>query len=512
MFFPEQINATTILNRISCSLSRQGHQGYVVGGSIRDWLLSRRINDVDIAVNGNSLNIARELAEDLSSKFVLLDEANKIARVIVLEKEQQWHLDFSPFTDNIESDLARRDFTIDAMAIELNQFAMVISQNPEYSEETVKQSQLKIIDPFSGKKDLANKIVRAVTEGIFESDAARLLRATRLAAELNFTVEPNTEGLIRHYSQLITSVPGERVREELLRLLSLPQAAQHLRYLDNLGLLSALVPELAVSKGVEQPTVHFWDVFEHSLQTVAAIEFLIRENSWEYGHEDMLALAPWSDSIDQHLLQEVSEGSNHKVLLKLGGLFHDIAKPKTKTVDDTGRAHFLGHTKQGSVMTAGILERLRFSNKEINLVESLVYHHLHPFQMANEGLPTKRAIYRYFRGTDDAGIDILLLALSDYLASRGPLVNMKEWEENCRLINYILTEHETQQVTTLPMRIISGHDLINIFGLTPGPLIGQLLALVHEAQASGELTTKEEALALIHKELNKQQCGARPCN
>ena len=512
MSFPEQINVTTILNRVSCSLSHQGHQGYVVGGFIRDWLLDRQTNDVDIAVNGNALNIAQQVTEDLSGKFVLLDEANKIARVIVIEKEQQWHLDFSPFTGNIESDLGRRDFTINTMAMELKRFATALSQSPEYSEETVKQSQLEIIDPFSGKKDLENKTVRAVTEGIFESDAARLLRAIRLAAELNLTIEPKTESLIRYYSQSLAKVPGERTREELLRLLSLPQAAQHLRYLDNLGLLSALVPELAESKGVEQPTVHFWNVFDHSLQTVAAVEFLMRESDWEYGNENMLAAVPWSDSIDQHLSQEVSKDSNHKVLLKLGGLLHDIAKPKTKSVDDTGRAHFLGHPKQGAAMAARILERLCFSNKEINLVQSLVYHHLHPVQMANEGLPTKRAIYRYFRDTGDAGPDILLLALADYLASYGPLVNMQNWKEQCHLINYILTEHETQQATILPVKFITGHDLINIFGLTPGPVIGQLLALVHEAQASGELTTQEEALALVHKELNKQQCDARPGN
>jgi poly(A) polymerase len=509
MSFPEQINATTILNRVSRSLSHQGCQGYVVGGFIRDWLLDRQTNDIDIAVNGNALNIAQQVAKDLSGKFVLLDEINGIARVIAIEEEQHWHLDFSSFAGDIKSDLARRDFTVNAMAMEVEQFAPAVSQSPEYSEEAVNQPQFKLIDPFSGKKDLENKVLRAVSEQIFETDAARLLRAVRLAAELNFTIEPITESLIRQHCQALAKVPGERVREELLRLLSLPQAAHHVRYLDNLGLLSALVPELGESKGVEQPTVHFWDVFDHSLQTAAAVEFLMRESDWEYGNEDMLATVPWSDSIDQHLSQEVSKGSNHKVLLKLGGLLHDIAKPKTKSVDDTGRAHFLGHPKQGADMAALILERLRFSNKEINLVQSLVYHHLRPVQIANEGLPTKRAIYRYFRDTGDAGFDILLLALADYLATGGPLVNMQNWKEQCHLMNYILTEHEKQQATTLPVKLIDGHDLINIFGLTPGPVIGQLLALIHEARASGELTTKEEALALVHQELNKQQCDTR---
>jgi poly(A) polymerase len=345
--------------------------------------------------------------------------------------------------------------------------------------------------------------VRGVSEQIFEADAARLLRAVRLAAELDFTIEPNTECLISRYSQAITEVSGERVREELLRLLTLPRAAYYLRYLDKLGLLFALIPELAESKGVEQPTVHFWDVFEHSLQTVAAVEFLIRESDWEYSNDDMLTTAPWSDVIESHLSQEVSSGSNHKVLLKLAGLFHDVAKPMTKSIDDTGRARFLGHTKQGAAMTANILERLRFSNREIRVVEGLVYHHLRPAQMANEELPTQRAIYRYFRDTGEVGVDILLLALADYLASRGPLASMEEWKKHCQLINYILAEHDTQETKILPVKLIDGHDIMNKFDLVPSPLIGKLLAMVNEAHASGELSTKEEALALVRKELER---------
>jgi len=180
----------------------------------------------------------------------------------------------------------------------------------------------------------------------------------------------------------------------------------------------------------------------------------------------------------------------------------------TKSIDDTGRARFLGHTKQGAAMTANILERLRFSNREIRLVESLVYHHLRPVQMAHEEFPTQRAIYRYFRDTDDVGIDILFLALADYLASRGPLASMEEWKKHCQLINYILAEHEKQQAKISPVKLIDGHDIMNNFDLPPGPLIGKLLAMVNEAYASGELSTRERALALVRRELSavsKQQ-------
>jgi poly(A) polymerase len=175
----------------------------------------------------------------------------------------------------------------------------------------------------------------------------------------------------------------------------------------------------------------------------------------------------------------------------------------TKSIDDTGRARFLGHNKEGAAMTVNVLERLRFSNREIGLVESLVYHHLRPAQMANDELPTQRAIYRYFRDTGEAGIDILLLALADYLASRGPLASMEEWRKHCQLADYILAEHDKQQAKTLPVKLIDGDDIMHAFDLAPGPLIGKLLAVVSEAHASGELSTAEEALALVKRELER---------
>jgi len=511
---------TAILAKISQSLTTERKQGYIVGGFIRDRLLKRQTNDIDIAVSGDATRIASKIAKEIGGKFVLLDDVNSVARVVVVENDQpaetardreshgkEWHFDFSSFAGDIKSDLARRDFTINAMAVELNQFvaaslARSTSSGKSAKARAEKRPTVKLIDPLSGRDDLRDKIVRRVSQQIFEADAARLLRAVRLAAELNFTIEPETESLIHQYSQTVTEVPGERIREELLRLLALPRATYYLRYLDELGLLVALVPELAEGKGVEQPTVHFWDVFEHSLQTVAAVEFLLRESDWEYGNEDMLSTTPWSDAIDEHLSQEVSRGSNHKVLLKLGGLLHDIAKPMTKSIDDTGRARFLGHTKQGAAMTVTILERLRFSNRETKLVESLVYHHLRPAQMADGELPTQRAIYRYFRDAGEASIDVLLLALADYLASRGPLASMEEWRSHCQLINYILAEHDKQQVKILPVKLIDGDDIMDKFDLAPGPLVGRLLAMVNEAHASGELSTREEALALVQVELS----------
>ena len=344
-------------------------------------------------------------------------------------------------------------------------------------------------------------MIRVVSETALQSDAVRLLRAVRLAAELGFSIDTQTKSLIRRYGQHLTGVAGERVREELLRLLAIPQAGQFLAYLNELDLLTVMIPELSQTKDVVQPKEHFWDVFVHSIKTVVATDFLLRQGSWEDTSDAVLAVTPWSAALAQHFERKVNHGSTRRSLLKLAALLHDIAKPQAKTIEADGRMRFLGHAKEGADMAVNILERLRFSGKEVKLVETMVWHHLRPMQMSNNGFPTRRAIYRYFRDTGEAGIDILFLSLADHLATRGPYLDLAEWQEHARVVEYVLSQRfQEEGVVALP-KLINGHALINIFGLSPGPKIGDLLELVREAQASGELTTREEALAFVRKQL-----------
>jgi poly(A) polymerase len=144
---------------------------------------------------------------------------------------------------------------------------------------------------------------------------------------------------------------------------------------------------------------------------------------------------------------------------------------------------------------------LRFSNREIKLVEVMVREHLRPGQMGQGGLPTRRAIYRYFRDTGEAGIDILFLGLADHLATRGAQLNLAQWQEHAQMVEYVLAQHFEQERLVIPAKLVDGYDIMNIFGLSPGPRIGQLLEAVREAQASGEVTNREEALAYLRDRL-----------
>jgi len=480
-----------LLTRTSRLLNESGVRGYVVGGFVRDTLLGRTTLDIDIAVAADALEVARWVADALKGKYVLLDETFGVARVIFAEDGiagGPWQLDFSSYEGGIEQDLARRDFTIDAMAIDIDQL--------------VKDSQrVRLIDPFNGCEDLDQKVVRSVGELAFESDAVRLLRAVRLAAELGFSIDSETEEQIRRYAELVTGVAGERVREELLRLLIVPGSGRFIAYLDKLGLLTVVLPELAVLKGVEQPKEHFWDVFDHSLETVLAVDFLLQQGDWEYSDGELLATVPWSTGLAQYFTREVSSGSTGGALLKLAALLHDVAKPQAKTIEPDGRMRFLGHAQEGATIAAAIMERLRFSTKETRLVETMVRYHLRPMQMSQEGLPTDRAIYRYFRDAGEAGIDTLFLSLADHLATRGPHLDRAGWQEHTRIIDYVLKQYYDQQSQVRPVKLIDGHDLINIFGLSPGPSLGGLLEAVREAQAIGEITSREEALDYVRKNL-----------
>jgi len=490
-----QSGVMPLLSRVSKLLNEFGVRGYVVGGFVRDTWLSRTTLDIDITVATDAPDVARRVADLLDGKYVLLDDTFGVARVLIFDEktgEGPWQLDFSSCEGDIERDLARRDFTINAMAIDLDR---LVKDSPN----------ARLIDPCNGCKDLDRKVVRSVSETAFEADAVRLLRAVRLAAELGFSIDGDTEIQIRRCAHLVNSVAGERVREELLRLLVLPGSGRFISYLDELGLLTDLLPELAVLKGVEQPKEHFWDVFTHSLQTVVAVDFLLREGEWEHGDAELLATVPWSTELAQYFKRGISSGSTGGALLRLAALLHDIAKPQTKTIEPDGRMRFLGHPQEGASLTVAALERLRFSAKETRLVEAMVKYHLRPTQMSQEGLPTGRAIYRYFRDVEEAGIDTLYLSLADHLATRGPHLDLTGWQEHTRIVDYVLNQYYEQQEQVRPVKLVDGHDLINIFGLSPGPGLGELLEAVREAQAVREVTSREEALEYVRERLATEE-------
>ncbi|MEK7282139.1 MAG: HD domain-containing protein [Chloroflexota bacterium] len=465
-----------VLSRLERFLAKEGLTVYLVGGFVRDLLLSRQTKDIDIAIAGDAFQVGQKLAQAWEGHFVPLDEARGMARIII--PEEGLSIDMVSLRGEVEQDLRSRDFTVDAMAIKLGE------------EE--------VIDPLNGRADLKRGLIRLSSESALVEDPLRLLRAVRLASELGFTIEAETEKLLQKHSDLIAGMAGERLREELMRILSRPGTYDWFRFLDKVGLLGSLFPELSAAKGVQQPPEHFWNVFDHSLETVRAVESLLQEGSWG----EAVSLAPWSPQLAEYFHEDVSSFPR-KALVKLAALLHDVAKPQTRTVEESGKMRFLGHAQEGAATARGIMERLRFSQREIKFVDSLIYHHLRPAQMGDGGLPTPRAIYRFFRDTQEAAIASLFLSLADHLAARGPQLIEESWRGHIQQTQYILDEYLHRQQEVKPPKILDGHDLIRIFELKPGPVVGQLLDVVKEAQAAGEVSSREEALDLVKRQLGQ---------
>lgn len=481
--------AASRLAKLREFLIERSNSCYVVGGFVRDGLMGRTNSDIDVVVAGDATLIASEVAKCFGTRMVPLDEVNQVARIVLPQAEGRWHLDFAAMRGSIEEDLGYRDFTINALAIDL-------------AEIRSGWSQVRVIDPLGGYRDLSSGMVRAASKASFQQDPARLLRAVRLAAMLSFSIDTTTEALIQRDHELVTTVAAERLRDELCCILETPRAYHSFRYLDRLGLLDPIMPELAATKGATQPKEHFWDVFDHSLETVAAVERLLQEEGGEK-EDELLTLVPRSPDIAQHFAGEIAAGRTRRALLKLAGLLHDLGKPTTKTVEQNGRMRFLGHAKLGAAMAVQLMERLRFSNREIKMVQLMIEHHMRSGYMVAQEMPSRRAIYRYFRDTAEVGIDTLFLGLADHLAARGPTLDLDEWHRHVETTQYVLFKWFQEQATVVPPKLIDGHTLVDKLGLAPGPQIGELLEAVREAQAAGEISTAEEALNFVTKRLGR---------
>jgi len=482
--------SSAILNHLQTSLSSYHGEPYLVGGYVRDSLLGRATFDIDLAVRGDVLTLARNVAHSMGGSFVLLNERHQAARVVLTREEDPWQLDFAPLRGDIEADLRERDFTIDAIAVE---FSRLIGAG----------DQVELIDPLYGLADIEKKSIRSVSDHAFKADPARLLRAYRLKAELDFIIEEQTEDLIRRDRETVKEVSGERVREELGRILETPRAADTLRDLDRSGLLDLLIPELADSRGAWQPKEHYWDVFDHSMETVAAVERLLGDLRTTGGLLDDLS---FTADLAEHFGQKSGGGLTRQALIKLAALLHDVAKPRTSSLDEkNGRIRFLGHAQQGATIVDGIMERLRFSTRERRMVTGMIEQHLRPGHLSNAPeLPTQRAIYRYFRDVGEEAIDTLFLSLADHLATRGPELETDGWDEHVQVTDYMLSRYFEDATVVSPPRLINGHRLMSEFGLEPGPAIGEILEMVRESQAAGDVETEAEALEFVRKELEKR--------
>ena len=429
-------------------LQENGYHAYLVGGSIRDVLLGKVPDDFDIATNAYPEEVMKVFPKSIptGAKFgtitvVAEDELGERYEVQLTTYRSEadyvggrWPSKVE-FSRNIEDDLSRRDFTINAMALNLQRFD---EKNPPVEE--------LIIDLFGGLLDLNRKLIRAVRDPLerFTEDGLRSVRGCRLASQLGFDIDPKTFQSMKETTHVTKLVSVERFREELMKILmKSPQPSKGLRLLKDAGILDLFIPELLEGVGITQPNFHVDDVFEHTLKTVDAAE----------------------DSI------------------KLAALFHDIGKPRTMSIDDAG-VHFYGHDVKGAEMTKEIMRRLKYSNSEIDRTVSLVRWHMFYYPSADwrkseEHLKTDdlgwsdAAIRRLIQnvGGEDAIDDLMKLRLADAAGNAKSDFDPKELGALSERIAEVRSKEMALKVTDLD---VTGHDLIDNLSIS-GPQLGEVL-------------------------------------
>jgi len=441
---------------------------WLVGGAVRDRALGRATDDYDVALQGDARRLARSLARCTGGHAFALSEAFGVWRVV--DREHRWQVDVLPVVgESIEADLAGRDFTINAIAEPLG-------GGPH-------------IDPFGGLQDLRDRRLRMVSPRAFIEDPLRSLRLPRLASELGFSVDPGTVAAARGGSAALAEIAPERIFVELKRIVIADRAIEGLDLMDAVGATDAVLPELSRMRGVEQSPYHHLDVYEHTRSVLAEAIALDR------------APAPWlgehAEAVAQFLTEPLANELTRGQALRFGALLHDVAKPETRRVTPEGRVTFLGHDAAGADMAAGVLARLRASERLREHVAALTRHHLRLGFLVHEMPLGRRAIYRYLRACEPVQVDVTLLSVADRLATRGR-GSEAAIARHLELARQLLGEALAWR-SGPPRPPVRGDELAQAVGLRPGRELGRILAELEEASFAGEITSREQAIAFARK-------------
>lgn len=486
-FVPAPLYLPTILERIRPILVAQPIPVYLVGGCVRDALLQRDSHDLDFVVDGSAISLAFNVADALGWPAYVMDRERDIARVVA--PGQATVLDFAGLRGpDLIADLQARDFTVNALALPAD-------------ADTAEA----IIDPCGGLGDILAGRLRHTHPRAVTDDPVRAVRAARLAGQLGFTLTPGTIRAARAAVKQVERVSAERLRDEFLKLLMTPDPVAGLIQLADWGWLSRIAPELTALRDVAQSPPHHEPVLAHTFSVLRWLIALERNLVAPSAPDDprlelaQPTLRAFQLALSDHLERSIEGGLTGRHLLRLGALFHDVGKAPTQTREPDGRIRFLGHETVGAELTARRLRALRVSNEAVQQVKQIVAGHMRPLHLLTETTVSRRAIYRFFKTAQPAGLDIGLVALADHLATYAA-ADEASWPRLVALVDQLYRHYFEQfEQVIRPRPLVDGHTLIRDLGLPPGPEIGRILRLLEEAQAVGDIHTPDEALALARR-------------
>jgi len=475
---------------------------YLVGGAVRDMLLNRLSRDLDFALPSNGISTARKVANTLQADFMVLDDERDTGRVIFTDNDgTRTFLDFATYRGaNLDEDLRNRDFTMNAIAFDLQTQTMH--------------------DPLNGASDLRTKLIRACSPSSISDDPVRILRAIRQAAEFEFKIELETRKAMKGAASLLPKISPERKRDELFKILEGPKPDPALRALEMLGVFPHLLPELSAMKGVAQSEPHIHDVWEHTLSVLGHLESIIAALRIDYSAEDTndmftglltLRIGRFREKFAEHFARSLNTDRSVRAALFFGALYHDVQKPATRSVDEAGRVRFFEHDVKGAEVASQRGREFNLSNDEIERIEKIIQNHMrfHFFTSRLEGdkqEPSRKAIYRFFRDSGEAGVDLVLLGLADLRGTQGYTLSQGTWTAALDIARILLENYwERPHETVAPPRLLDGNELMKELNLQPGRIVGQLLEAIREGQATGKISTREEAVSFARDEMKKSE-------
>ncbi len=460
---------------------------YLTGGTVRDLIMGRKPADIDLTVARDAMLWATELARCTGGTYVPLGRDEDAARVVWQGRD----IDFSSFREGAETirqELTRRDITINSMAVSLQEMIKGGSAQPP--------DELDIVDPTGGAVDMAHGCIRVTAPSSFQSDPLRMLRVFRFAATLDFAIENKTLAMVSRRKEWIVRPAAERTAYELDLIMGSDRAHAVFQDLAATGLLFEIFPELQSGVGMEQPSSHHLDVFDHCLATLRNMEMLL---------QDPASFFP--ENFD--VMKTYIESGRHPVQLKWAALFHDLGKPETIAIneDKGGRITFYSHDRAGLDLVEDIARRLHWRGEDARAVAGLVGYHMWPFHLGNvqrTGELSLKACLRVIKTVGPALPGLFLLSMADALAGQG-INRPDEIEQEVAALFHRLEQVRAENVEPVRSRppLLTGRDLIEELGLAPGPIFKEILALVEGEDMENSISSREEALVLVRKYLEK---------
>lgn len=470
------LNAELISSLVKLA-QKEKYQLYLVGGFIRDTLLGRSGKDIDF-VSGRASDLAQSLARETGTRLVSIDRKFGTIRLIPPARSDplsdSYQVDLSPLRgSSIAADLRQRDFTVNALAIDLSEWRA--------------DGSFDLFDPLGGLSHLRAGRLELCSPHSLKNDPLRILRAYRLAATHKFSLPGHTQDRIKEMRHELKRIAVERIRDELVLMLSTSSSSRILRALDENSILKLLLPECEPMRNCSQKDYRHQDVWQHSLSALEVLESLLAS--------PQELLGGFVEQAAPILAQRTAAERTREIMLKLGVLLHDIGKPNCRTVDENGVIHFYGHDTTGARLAGSLCARLCFSNKEIDFVNQLVRQQRRAIHLFKLKRRSRKALSRLFKLGPELFWPLLFLFASNYLATKGPRSQKAELGPLSYKINSWLDfYHKQLKPKEGEPPLVGGHELMNRLNLSPGPTVGKLLSTLEELQWEGRINSREEAL------------------